>query len=462
MIRIFKHWFTLPSMLVAALVADLCAAIAGAMVEFTIYIDALPDRPAGLAHIMLTVAAALCVNAMLGFYLPAHSRDARLLARRAAFSALCSAALMSFLLWTLAEGARQGHVLASPALALLAATYVFRRGARSGAPRSEACRRILVFGTGAAALSVRQPEDAAGSSVEVLGYYPAAASEVPAVPPERILPTAGRTLTQTALELRVDEIVVALNDRRGGALPLPELLQCRVLGIRVHDLSTHFERSRGQIRLESLRSGWLVFGDGFEQGLLRRFSKRVFDIVLAGGMLVLAAPLMLITMALIALESGGSVFYQQERIGKDGRIFRILKFRSMRADAESDGKPRWAARGDARVTRVGRLIRRFRIDELPQLLNILAGEMSFCGPRPERPFFVSQLREELQYYDLRHSVKPGLSGWAQVSHGYADSLAEAAEKLQYDLFYVKNHSLFLDMLILFKTIRVVLDGRGAH
>ncbi len=216
------------------------------------------------------------------------------------------------------------------------------------------------------------------------------------------------------------------------------------------------------MRLDSLRASWLIFGDGFRQGVLRTVVKRLFDIVAASVLIVLALPLMLITAILIALEGGFPVLYQQERVGQGGRIFRVTKFRSMRTDAELDGKPRWAASNDDRVTRVGRVIRRYRIDELPQLFNVLKGDMSLVGPRPERPFFVDQLTREIPFYAARHSIKPGLTGWAQVRYHYGATLDDAAEKLQFDLYYVKNHSLFLDLVILFETVVVVITGEGAQ
>jgi sugar transferase (PEP-CTERM system associated) len=245
-------------------------------------------------------------------------------------------------------------------------------------------------------------------------------------------------------------------------MPLRELLECKVSGIRVSDMSTHFEKTLGQIRIDHVRASWLIFGDGFHQGIYRTAAKRLFDLVCALLLLVLSAPLLLATAVAIALEGKGPVFYRQERVGEDGRTFRVLKFRSMRVDAEEDGRPQWAAANDDRITRIGGIIRRFRIDEFPQLFNVLNGEMSLVGPRPERPFFVEQLTREIPYYSVRHSVKPGVTGWAQVRYKYGATVEDSLEKLQYDLYYVKNNSLFLDIVILFETIGVVLSGEGAR
>ena len=262
--------------------------------------------------------------------------------------------------------------------------------------------------------------------------------------------------------MNVQEIVVALSERRGGAMPLRELLDCKLSGIQVFDLASHFEKTLGQIRLDSLYAGWLIFGDGFNQGHVRSLVKRISDIIFSTILLVTTLPLMVITTLLIALESGFPVLYRQERVGLNGRLFNVIKFRSMRRDAEPDGKPVWAKSDDDRVTKVGHIIRKLRIDELPQLFSVLKGDMSLVGPRPERPFFVDQLTREIPFYAVRHSVKPGITGWAQVCYHYGATVEDAAEKLQYDLYYVKNHSLALDVVVLLKTVGVVILGKGAH
>lgn len=245
-------------------------------------------------------------------------------------------------------------------------------------------------------------------------------------------------------------------------MPLRELLDCKLQGIRVLDLASHFEQTLGQIRLDSLYAGWLIFGDGFRQGSFRTAIKRLFDIICASILIILALPVMVIAAVLIVIEDGFPLLYRQERVGLNGRLFNVIKFRSMRRDAEKDGKPIWAQAQDNRVTRVGQIIRKLRVDELPQLFSVLKGDMSLVGPRPERPFFVDQLTKEIPFYAVRHSVKPGVTGWAQVRYHYGATVEDSAEKLQYDLYYVKNHSLFLDVVVLFETIGVVLTGKGAH
>jgi exopolysaccharide biosynthesis polyprenyl glycosylphosphotransferase len=211
-----------------------------------------------------------------------------------------------------------------------------------------------------------------------------------------------------------------------------------------------------------MSAGFLIFGEGFNQGFWRTSTKRVFDLVSAFILIVLSSPLMLLTALAIKIESPGPVLYRQERVGLFGQVFNVVKFRSMRTDAEKDGVPRWATAGDSRITRVGRIIRKIRVDELPQLFSVLVGSMSMVGPRPERPYFVEQLTQEIPFYAVRHSVKPGVTGWAQVSYQYGASKEDTIEKLQYDLYYVKNHSLFLDLVILFQTVGVVLTGKGAQ
>jgi exopolysaccharide biosynthesis polyprenyl glycosylphosphotransferase len=206
----------------------------------------------------------------------------------------------------------------------------------------------------------------------------------------------------------------------------------------------------------------MVLGDGFREGMLGNLVKRVFDVIVSGALFLVALPIMLVTALCIYLDSGLPVLYRQRRVGQDGRVFTLYKFRSMRVDAESTGAPRWASTGDDRTTRVGRFIRKWRLDELPQLINVLRGEMSFVGPRPERPYFVDQLTKQIPYYALRHSAKPGITGWAQVRYQYGASVDDAIEKLQYDLYYLKNRSLFLDIMIMFATVEVVLWGRGAR
>lgn len=322
-------------------------------------------------------------------------------------------------------------------------------------------RRVLVLGTGSRAASIAElVKGNAARHIQIVGFLPLQAAQHH-VDESRVLPQ-GDSVLACVHKHRVNEIVIAVRDRRGGGLPIQDLLECRLRGIPVMDLATFFERERCQLHLESLNMSWMIFGEGFRQGLARESVKRCFDVVASALLVLVTLPITLLTAAAIRLESEGPVFYRQERVGPGGRLFTIFKFRSMRNDAERDGKPRWAGANDDRTTRVGRIIRKLRIDELPQVFNVLRGDMSFVGPRPERPFFVEQLAAKIPYYNARHSIKPGITGWAQVRYPYGASLDDAVEKLQYDLYYVKNHTLFLDIMILISTVQVVLWGKGAR
>ncbi|MBW8867287.1 MAG: TIGR03013 family PEP-CTERM/XrtA system glycosyltransferase [Acidobacteria bacterium] len=258
----------------------------------------------------------------------------------------------------------------------------------------------------------------------------------------------------------VDRIVVGLSDRRG-RLPIQALLRAKMSGVRVEDATTTYERLTGKILIDDLKPSWLIFSDGFRASRLTRFVKRMLDLSFSIILAICTAPLMVLTALAIKLDSAGPALYSQERVGENGRVFKIYKFRSMRTDAEQAGTPVWARDKDDRITRVGRCIRKARLDELPQLWNVMRGDMSFVGPRPERPFFVEQLAREIPFYLQRHAVKPGLTGWAQVKYQYGSSIEDAMEKLRYDLYYIKHLSVFFDLTIVLDTVKVILFGKGA-
>jgi sugar transferase (PEP-CTERM system associated) len=276
------------------------------------------------------------------------------------------------------------------------------------------------------------------------------------------MPLLGTSADVTLLVLRhqIDRIVVSLSDRRGH-LPIQELLRAKLSGVRIEDAATTYERISGKILTDGLAPSWLIFSDGFQASRGTRVVKRLIDIVLAAAGLVLTAPLMLLTAIAVWLDSPGPVLYRQVRVGQHDRLFTLCKFRSMRSDAER-GKPIWATNNDSRVTRVGRFIRLTRLDELPQLLNVLRGDMSFVGPRPERPYFVQQLAADIPFYAERHAVKPGVTGWAQVKYRYGSSVEDAMEKLRYDLYYIKHLSIGFDLTIVIDTVKVILCARGAQ
>ena len=324
-------------------------------------------------------------------------------------------------------------------------------------------RRVLVYGAGQRARSLRQLRRRADQrGFLAVGYMPAPGEEV-LVEQDVVLAQGVGQLRHLAKELNVDEIVIAMDDRRR-EFPLRELLDCRLNGVEVIDLVSFLERETGRVHLDVLNPSWIIFADGFRRDAVRQATKRLFDIVASLALVLVTWPLTLITILAIVLEDGlrAPFLYRQRRVGLDGHEFDVLKFRSMRIDAEQDGKARWATGSDDRITRVGRVIRKIRVDELPQIFNVLRGDMSFVGPRPERPEFVAKLAESIPYYDERHCAKPGITGWAQVCYPYGSSEKDSLEKLQYDLYYVKNHGVLFDLMILLQTVEVVLLGKGGR
>jgi sugar transferase (PEP-CTERM system associated) len=319
--------------------------------------------------------------------------------------------------------------------------------------------RIVVVGTGAMARIVAQQiRDQHDFAYRVVGFL--ADSETPAGEMS-VGPVLGThaDLSRIIGARRITRVVVGLSNRRGH-LPIEELLRAKLAGVRVEDAATTYERITGKILVDDLKPSWLIFSDGFHASRVTRVLKRTFDLVLAIVGFVPAAPLMLLTALAVKLDSRGPALYRQERVGENGRVFTLCKFRSMRIDAEQ-GTPIWAKDKDDRVTRVGRFIRLTRLDELPQLWNVLRGDMSFVGPRPERPFFVEQLAAVIPFYMARHAVKPGVTGWAQVKYRYGSSIEDALEKLRYDLYYIKHLSLVFDFTILVDTVKVIVSGKGA-
>jgi sugar transferase (PEP-CTERM system associated) len=323
-------------------------------------------------------------------------------------------------------------------------------------------RRVLVLGGGhnaALILKLRRRVDQRG--FKLVGFVPVEGEDLQ-VPSERVV-RVGESMRDYAVAEHIGEVVVAVEDRRR-SFPLRALLECRLAGIEIVELASFLERETGKVYLKILSPSWLIFGGGCRNDALRRSLERLFDFMASGVFLCLVSPVMLLTALAIKLEDGfrAPVFYCQDRVGFQGRVIRLCKFRSMRMDAEIDGCARWATTKDKRVTKVGSLIRKVRVDELPQLFNVFKGQMSFVGPRPERPEFVAQFAQSIPYYEDRHAVKPGITGWAQLCYPYGASEQDALEKLQYDLYYVKHHGLILDLLILLQTVEVIVMGRGAR
>lgn len=466
-IRIFQHYWQLPLAVLAILEVALffAAMYLGVLIRFETFDLAAAEHVVGSLQLRSAVFAAATFMAMAAMGLYNARQRSRLLGLLTRIAAAVGASalfctIVYYLIPSLFVG--RGALLISAAIAFVGVAIirvVFDRIVDEDLFK----RRVLVYGAGRRAGSIarlRRRSDRRGFMV--VGYLPADGDE-----PGHVDAAAQIQLSTSMLDccerLQVDEIVVAMDDRRRG-FPMDELLECRLEGIEVIELVTFLERETGKVRLDVLNPSWMIFSDGFRQGRVHSAMERAFDIAASLLLLVVALPIMVLAVLAIKLEDGwrAPVLYRQTRVGQYGRPFKLMKFRSMRTDAESAGRPIWAAKNDARVTRVGAFIRKTRIDELPQILNVLRGQMSFVGPRPERPEFVSQLNERIPYYRERHSIKPGLTGWAQLCYPYGSSEDDAAEKLQYDLYYVKNHSPLFYLAIVIQTVEVIVWGKGAR
>ena len=320
--------------------------------------------------------------------------------------------------------------------------------------------RVIVLGAGNRAKRVLESDDRKTSNVNFIAFIRMGENENEidgAVNYSEL-----ESLEKLVEEQACQEIVVAIEERRG-TLPVSDLLACKINGTYISEAASFIERQVGALNLATFNPSWMIFSDGFDN--TKRIDlavKRLFDVVASATLLVVSTPLLILTAIAVKLTSKGPVFYRQERMGLMGQPFDVLKFRSMTVNAEADGVPKWAQENDVRVTLVGKVIRKTRIDEIPQIFNVLRGDMSFVGPRPERPFFVEQLTEKIPMFDKRHTVKPGITGWAQLNYPYGASEEDSRRKLEYDLYYIKNYSIFLDLLILIQTIRVVLWPDGVR
>lgn len=412
----------------------------------------------------------LLTTMSIGVYNNDATRDFRVFLKRfvlaAQFIILAAVAGLAFFYPTATSGWRIVEAIVALA-ALLLVLALLRLPLARGAGLAFLRKRIIVYGDGEMANAITAFIDGPGQSHFRL------VQQIKTWRAQPLATTIGNlTLKQARLQLQLlplhavaegvkaEEIVVAVEDRRG--LPVEELLECRLRGIGVVDALTFWEREAGQIDFAHAGPGWLTFSGGFAFDQPHRVAKRLTDIIISLSFLIFVLPLCAFVALAIRLESPGPIFYRQERVGLNGRVFKVWKFRSMRSDAERDGVPQWANTTDDRVTRIGRFIRKVRLDEVPQVLNVLVGDMSFIGPRPERPFFVEQLREQIPHYDLRHRVRPGITGWAQVNYPYGASVDDARRKLAYDLYYLKKNDLLLDFAILVQTVRVILFAHGAR
>ena len=465
-IRIFQHYWQLPLALLAILEGTIFLAAMHYTAPFTLSGPVPPSQhPAPwVPHSLLFAGIMFVSMAAMGLY---NSRQrARLagLLSRVAASMLGGAmviAVIVYLLPVLRIG--RGALLLST-LVSFGAVAVVRIAFDLIVDEAVFKRRVLVYGAGRRAASIvrlRRRSDRRGFLI--VGYVMADGDDLSTLRNHERLIQSDQDLLSYCQAQRIDEIVVAMDDRHR-RFPMDQLLECRLEGVEINELVTFLERETGKVRLDILNPSWMIFAEGFRQGRAHGIFERLFDVVASFVMLAATAPVMLLTAAAIKISDGwrAPIFYRQIRVGQYGKPFKLLKFRSMREDAEREGKAQWAQKNDSRITRVGSFIRTTRIDELPQILNVLRGEMSFVGPRPERPEFVEQLNETIPYYRERHSIKPGITGWAQLCYPYGSSEQDAIEKLQYDLYYVKNHSLIFYIAILVQTVEVIVWGKGAR
>ncbi len=462
MIRVFKHY--LPHLVLMLGLLDAAVLFAAAEIGWVVRAHQIGMRVTPilgrLPQLLIYAGSLLLAMIGVGVYSPLSLHSVRQATARL-MVAISLGVIVQSMLFFLVPGLTFWRSNLLYAMALSVVMLVGSRIALGRALGSDALkRRVMVLGAGPRAARLRTLAARPGASFCVAEFIAMTATghAVPDARPRDAIPN----LAEHVVSLRASEVVLALEERRN-ALPLTDLLRIRTTGVNVTDLSSFLERETGRVDLASVNPSWLIFSDGFSSGrALSGLVKRGFDIIVSLALLVFMAPVLLLTMLAIKLESRGPVFYRQRRVGLFNQPFEIPKFRSMRTDAEVGGTAVWAMKNDPRVTRVGRLIRKVRIDEIPQAWSVLKGEMSFVGPRPERPQFVESLEQQLPFYAERHMVKPGITGWAQINYPYGASIDDARHKLEYDLYYAKNYSPFLDLLILLQTLRVVLWPEGAR
>ena len=462
MVRLFKHYVAYPVLLLC--VADFAVLLLVAEAGWVLRLRQIGADPGPLWNrIPQLLTFALAIQAPMigvGAYAAEAMQAFRFAAARLLVAISLGVILISVLnfivpgitLW-------RSNSLYSMVLAVVLLTMV--RVLLSGFVGGDTFkRRVLLLGAGRRARRVLDLERRVGAGFLIVGCV-----DMQDAPPqiETAIPrTSIDSLCELVEKTEANEIVLALDERRN-TVPVDALLRLKTTGVHVTDISDFVERETGRIDLDTIRPSTLIFSDGFSSGReLSMVLKRGFDVAVSGLILAIAAPIILVTALLVKLDSPGPAFYRQTRVGRYGATFEIIKLRSMRQDAEAGGNAIWAQKGDARVTRIGRIIRLIRVDELPQLWTVLKGHMSFVGPRPERPEFVAELERQIPYYAERHMVKPGITGWAQINYPYGASLDDARHKLEYDLYYTKNYSPFLDMLIFLQTVRVLLWAEGAR
>jgi sugar transferase (PEP-CTERM system associated) len=462
MFRLFKHY--VPYAVLFLALVDFCLLLAAAETAWVIRANQIGmgiDYIGNRIWPLVTFATSVQIAAIaVGVYSPESLQSLRFAIARllvavslgVIFMAIMAFALPGMTLWR------------SNSLYAMGLSFVYLAMARallgSVVGGTAFKRRLLVLGAGKRAQRIKDLEAKRGSGFVVVGFI--SLDQTKKVIPEAIDRAAIYNLADFVEKLATSEVVLALEERRN-ALPLEDLLRIKTTGVHVNEISSFLERETGRVDLDSVNPSWLIFSDGFSAGRrISSFAKRLFDIFASALLLFLTAPLILLFAILVKLESKGPAFYRQKRVGLYSQPFDVYKLRSMRTDAEAEGKAVWATKDDPRVTRIGKFIRLVRIDELPQTWCVLKGQMSFVGPRPERPEFVADLEKKMPYYAERHMVKPGITGWAQINYPYGASIDDARHKLEYDLYYAKNYTPFLDILILIQTLRVILWPDGAR
>ena len=461
MVRLFKHY--IPHAVLLLGLFDMVLLAAAAELAWRIragQIGMMLDNPLARGW-QVTGYAVTMLTAMIsvGVYGAESLRSLRYAGARMLVAISLGIIALSFLDW-IVNGAHFWRSTLAYAMGLTVAFLIANRLIVGGILGASAFRRrVLVLGAGHRADRLRQLGERPETGFVIVGYV--GMSDQRPLIEEAINRSAIHNLTRFVENLGVSEVVLALEERRN-SLPLRDLLRIKTAGVHVNDFSSFIERETGRVDLDTVNPSWLIFSDGFSSGrAVSSVAKRLFDVTASGILLALTFPVIVLFALLVKIDSRGPAFFRQTRVGLYGQAFNVIKLRSMRTDAEADGA-QWATRNDPRVTRIGRFIRKVRIDELPQVWTVLKGEMSFVGPRPERPEFVADLEDKLPYYAERHMVKPGITGWAQINYPYGASIEDSRHKLEYDLYYAKNYTPFLDLLILLQTIRVVLWREGAR
>ena len=465
MIRLFRHYISRAflTLLAAEMLHLFWSIYFGRLLRMTLgYQGSVPQLSEVVPSALAFVGVMLAIMTAMGLYERNFWSGRGDMLLRVTVSFLIGFFAMTLVYYLLPElSMGRGEFTLAFAIAFIG-VVILRFGFFEATDRELLKRRVLVLGVGQNAGRIEELQHQPNASFLVVGYLQLHEEEQRQTPLTQQLHVIS-SLAEFADRWRIDEVVVAPDDRRKG-FPAEQILECKIKGFKISGFLHFYERETGKIQLDALRPSNLIFARGFRQVLLKQTLKRLFDITASLLLLALTWPLMLGATLAIWIESGfrGPILYRQTRVGLNEQPFEVIKFRSMRTDAEQDGVARWAQANDNRITRVGAVLRDSRIDELPQLFNVLRGDMSFVGPRPERPQFVAELREKIPFYSIRHMTKPGITGWAQICYPYGASEEDAREKLQYDLYYIKNYSFFFDLLILLQTAHTVLWGRGAR